>query len=50
MAMTQQNVINSSSSSGMFSGQGINNNNSLLDTFSKPLVVNSLDQLNHQMS
>jgi len=44
MAMTQQNVINSSSSSGMFSGQGINNNNnSLLDTFSKPLVVNSLD-------
>jgi len=38
-----------SGNQGLFGGTlgGGLNNNSLLDTFSKPMVVNSLDQLNY---
>lgn len=57
MALTQNTMTTGGNSLTMFGGtlgnggvQTTNNNTTLLDTFSKPLVINSLDHLNHQMS
>jgi hypothetical protein len=57
MAITQNTMTTGGNSLTMFGGtlgnggvQTTNNNTTLLDTFSKPLVINSLDHLNHQMS
>jgi hypothetical protein len=52
LSMTLNMTGTPSGNLGLFGGTlgGGLNNNSLLDTFSKPMVVNSLDQLNYQMS
>jgi len=54
MALTQNTMTTGGNSLTMFGGtlgnggvQTTNNNTTLLDTFSKPLVINSLDHLNH---